>query len=416
LFRSLLLDITPLRQSREYRLLFTGQVISLIGRQLTIVATSIQVFALTDSTFAVGLLGFSQFPPTVLGSFLGGTLADAYDRRKILIISQVFLALTSTGLALNAMAERPAVWVIFALVMVNAFGSAVDSPARSASVPRLVATDILPAAFALNVLMWQSSAAVGPSIAGFVIARFDVAVAYWADTVTFAAALVTLALMKPLLPAGGGTRPGFRSIGEGIRFLRGSKPLQGIFIIDITAMVFGMPRALFPEWGTQILGGDETTVGFLFAGPAAGALLAGLFSGPFSRVRQSGKATVWAVVVWGLSIAVFGVSGSLILALVALAVAGGADAMSAVFRHTILQVTTPDRLRGRLTAVQIAVVAGGPRVGDAEAGIVATAFTPRIAAWTGGLAAALGALVVARLNPQFTRWRIPDEVDLETGS
>ena len=389
-------------------------MISLIGRQLTIVASSIQVFALTGETFAVGLLGLAQFPATVIGSFLGGTLADAFDRRRILILSQIFLALTTAGLALNAASERPVVWIIFALVMVNAFGSAVDSPARSASVPKLVSVPILPAAFALNVLMWQISAALGPALGGWVIAQGSIAAAYWADTVTFASALVTLALMKPLLPAGGGTRPGFRSIGEGLQFLRGSKPLQGIFVIDITAMVFGMPRALFPEWGTELLGGDEATVGLLFAAPAAGALVAGLFSGPFSRVKSSGRATVVAVVIWGLAIAAFGFTASLTLALITLGIAGGADAMSAVFRHTILQVTTPDRLRGRLTAVQIAVVAGGPRVGDAEAGIVATAFGPRVAAWTGGLAAAFSALVVARLLPEFSRWTIPDDVDMET--
>lgn len=246
------------------------------------------------------------------------------------------------------------------------------------------------------------------------IARAGLAAAYWIDTITFGAALATLLVMGPLLPAGGGTRPGLRSIGEGLRFLRTSKPLQGIFIIDITAMVFGMPRALFPEWGTSVLGGDETTVGLLFAAPAAGALLAGLFSGRVSAVRASGRATVVAVIAWGISIAAFGVSTTLVLAIITLAIAGAADALSAVFRQTILQVTTPDRLRGRLSAVQLAVVAGGPRVGDAEAGTVAAVFSPQVAAWSGGLAAALGALVVARAFPSFARWRIPDSVDLDT--
>lgn len=377
-------------------------------------ATSIQIFALTGETFAVGMLGLSQFPALFVGSFIGGTLADAYDRRRILIVAQILMAATTVGLALNAMRESPAVWLVFVLVMANAVMSAIDSPARSSSVPRIVSVLRLPAAFALQVLMYQLAAAVGPALGGVVIARAGLAAAYWIDTITFGAALATLLVMGPLLPAGGGTRPGLRSIGEGLRFLRTSKPLQGIFIIDITAMVFGMPRALFPEWGTSVLGGDETTVGLLFAAPAAGALLAGLFSGRVSAVRASGRATVVAVIAWGISIAAFGVSTTLVLAIITLAIAGAADALSAVFRQTILQVTTPDRLRGRLSAVQLAVVAGGPRVGDAEAGTVAAVFSPQVAAWSGGLAAALGALVVARAFPSFAKWRIPDSVDLDT--
>ncbi len=409
----MLVDITPLRESREYRLLFFGQVISQLGRHLTIVASSIQIFDLTGQSFAVGLLGLAQFPALFVGSFLGGTLADAFDRRKILIISQIFMAATTTGLALNAAVAGPAIWLVYALTMANAFGSAIDSPARSASVPKIVSIARLPAAFALQVLMFQTAAAVGPALGGLAIARSGLAAAYWADTITFGAALLSLLLMQPLLPAGGGTRPGFKSIREGLAFLRSSKPLQGIFIIDITAMVFGMPRALFPEWGVEILGGDEATVGLLFAAPAAGALLAGLFSGRVSRLQASGRATVIAVIVWGLAVAAFGITTTLTLGLAALAVAGAADALSAVFRQTILQVTTPDRLRGRLSAVQIAVVAGGPRIGDAEAGTVATLFSPRVAAWSGGLAAAIGALVVARLFPEFSRWRIPDDVDTD---
>lgn len=391
--------------------MFAGQVVSRVGRELTIVASSIQIFALTDSTFAVGMLGLAQFPALFIGSFLGGTLADAIDRRTILIVTQIFMAASTAGLALNAMAASPAVWMVFAFTMLNAFGSAVDSPARTASVPKIVSGPRLPSAFALQVLMYQLAAAVGPAIGGLVIAKAALSAAYWIDTATFAVALVTLVAMRPLLPEGGGTRPGFRSIGEGLRFLKSSQPLQGIFVIDLTAMVFGMPRALFPEWGVSILGGDESTVGYLFAAPAIGALLAGAFSGRITRVQSSGRGTVVAVIGWGLSIALFGFSTTLALALVALGLAGGFDAVSAIFRQTILQLSTPDRLRGRLSAVQIAVVAGGPRIGDAEAGTVATVFSPQVAAWSGGLAAAIGALVVAKLLPAFSQWRIPSNID-----
>lgn len=387
---------------------------SLVGRQLTIVASSIQIFDITGETLAVGLLGLAQFPAVFFGSFLGGTLADAFDRRRILIVSQVFMALTTVGLAINASTNTPAAGVVFALMMLNAFFSSIDSPARSASVPKIVPVAILPAAFALQVVMWEVAATIGPALGGVIIARADVAVAYWADTVTFAAALVTLFLMKPLFPAGGGTRPGIRSIGEGLTYLRDSKPLQGIFVIDIAAMVLASPRALFPEWGVEILGGDEATVGLLFAAPAAGAFVAGMLSGRFSRLRSSGKATVIAVIIWGVSVAGFGFSTTLLAGLITLGVAGAADAMSAVFRHTILQFSTPDRLRGRLSAVQIAVVAGGPRIGDARAGAVASATTPQISAWSGGLTAIIGALLVARAVPGFSRWQIPEEADMNT--
>jgi MFS family permease len=416
MLRSLLVDISPLQQHREYRLLFSGQVISLLGRHLTIVASSIQVFELTGETFAVGLLGVAQFPPLLIGAVLGGTMADAFDRRRILIISQILMALTTVGLAINAMSDSPAVWIVFALVMVNALVSAIDSPARSASIPNLVRAALLPAAFAIQVLTWQIAGAAGPALGGVIIARSGVAAAYWGDAITFAAALITLAFMAPLPPAGGGTRPGFRSIAEGARFIRGSRALQGIFLLDSTAMVVGMPRALFPEWGVELLGGDEATVGLLFAAPAVGAMIGGFFSGRLSKIRSSGKATVVAVVIWGLAIAAFGFSTSLVLALVTLAIAGGADALSAVFRQTILQVTAPDRLRGRVSAVQIAVVAGGPRVGDAEAGTVAALTTPRIAAWSGGLLAAAGALVIARLLPTFRKWHLDDHaLELDVG-
>ncbi|MFQ5554304.1 MAG: MFS transporter [Acidimicrobiia bacterium] len=406
--RRFFVDITPLRSSRQYRLLFSGQIVSLIGRQLTVVAAPIQVFQLTGSTLAVGLLGLAQFPALLLGSILGGTLSDAMDRRRLLVVTQVLLGATTVGLALNASLSAPSTTAVYALTAANALLSGIDAPARTASVPRLVPTSLLPAAYALQVLMFQSATAVGPAIAGVVIAQVSIAAAFWVDTATFAVALLTLLLMKPLAAPEDGARPGFRSIVEGIRFLRTKQELKGVFVIDINAMVFGMPRALFPEIGIEVLGGGAATVGLLFAAPGIGATVAALTSGWVARIRRAGIATTVAVVVWGLGVAAFGVTSSVALAVVFLALAGAGDAVSAVFRQTILQVTTPDRLRGRLSAVQIAVVAGGPRIGDAEAGVVAAGFGPRIAAWSGGLASALGAIVVARVLPRFRTWTVPN--------
>jgi predicted MFS family arabinose efflux permease len=355
------------------------------------------------------MLGLVQFPALLLGSLLGGTLADAVDRRRLLLVTQLLLAATTAGLAINAAGETARVWPLFVFTALNAFFAGIDSPARHATVPRLVGLRLLPAALALNVLLFQTAGAIGPAIGGVVIAQLSFAWAFWIDTATFGAALVAMLLMAPVPPADGGTRPGVRSLLEGLSFLRVKPAIKGAFLIDINAMVFGMPRALFPELGLSVFGGDATTVGFLYAAPGAGAMVAAFTSGWVGRIRRAGVATTIAVVAWGLAITLFGFTASVPLALLFLGFGGAADAVSAVFRSTILQLTTPDRLRGRLSAVQTAVVAGGPRLGDAEAGVVAAGFGPQVAAWSGGLASALGALAIAYWLPAFRRWVPPDQ-------
>ena len=381
---------------------------SAIGRQITVVAAPVQLFFLTDSTLAVGMLGLVQFPALLLGSLLGGTLADAVDRRRLLMGTQVFLATTTAGLAVNAGLDTSRVWPIFLFTALNAFFAGIDSPARQSIIPRLVTARLLPAALALNVLFFQTAHAVGPAIGGIVIARLSFAWAFWIDTATFGAALLAMVFMVPVPPPEGGTRPGFRSLLEGLSFLRKKPAIKGAFLIDINAMVFGMPRALFPELGLSVFGGDAAIVGFLYAAPGVGAMVASFTSGWVGRIRRAGVAATTAVVAWGLAIAGFGFTTSVPLALLFLGFGGAADAVSAVFRSTILQLTTPDRLRGRLSAVQTAVVAGGPRLGDAEAGVVATGFGPQVAAWSGGLASAFGALAIVHWIPAFRRWVPPE--------
>jgi MFS family permease len=400
----LFVDITPLRRSRDFRYLFYGQTISRLGRQLTVVAAPVQVFDLTGSTLTVGLLGLAQFPALFLGSAIGGVLSDSRDRRTVLMWAQVLSAVTTAGLAVNASAAHPSTLLVFVLTAASALVSGIDSPARSSSIPRLVAPQLLAPAFALQVLLFQTAGAVGPAVAGILISQVSLAAAYWVDTVTFGVALVTVFLMAPIPPLPGERQSAARSLGEGIRFIRSKQEIQGVFLIDINAMIFGMPRALFPEMGLEVFGGSAATVGYLFAAPGVGAMLAGLTSGWVGRIPKPGRATTIAVVVWGLGVAGFGLTSNLWLAVSLLALAGAGDAISAVFRQTILQLSTPDRLRGRLSAVQIAVVAGGPRIGDAEAGVVAAGFGPRVAAWTGGVAAAAGAIVIARYLPRFREW------------
>lgn len=410
----LLVDVEPLRVSRQYRLLWSGQVVSNIGTQLTAVAVPLQAYDLTGSSLVVGLLGLAQLGPLLVFSLLGGSIADAFDRRRVLLVTQVLLAVTSAGLALNALHGHSKLWLLFLLSALAAGVSGIDMPTRSAVVPGLVPARQLPAALALQQIMWQVALVAGPALAGLIIARASISAAYWADVGTFVVATVAVLAMRPLRPAADHARVGLRSVAEGFRFLRGRRALQGTFVIDVNAMVFGMPRAVFPELAAKVFGGGATTVGFLYAAPGVGALLGALGSGWVGRVRRQGLAVLIAVGVWGACIAGFGVMPVLWAALLLLAVAGAADVVSAVFRNSILQLSVPDRLRGRLSAVHIAVVTGGPRLGDAESGTVAAVLGPRASVVSGGLACMAGVAVIARLLPELARW-LPEEVAEDHG-
>jgi MFS family permease len=405
--RHVFIDVRPLRSSRQFRLLWSGQLVSFVGTQLSVVAVPIQVYKLTGSSLAVGLLGIVQVGPLLVCALFGGALADAFDRRRVLLAAQVCLAATSVGLALNAWAHRPALWLLYGLSAAAAGLAGIDSPTRAAAIPSMVKPAELPAALALNQMLMQAGLVVGPALGGIVIAKVDIAAAYWIDVATFGVSLAAVLAMRPMVPEGGGTKAGVKSIAEGLRYLKGRQALQGTFVIDINAMVFGMPRALFPELGTRVFGGGAATVGLLYAAPGAGALLGALGSGWVGRIQRQGYAVLVAVALWGAAIAGFGFSPWLWLGLALLAVAGAADVISAVFRNTILQLSVPDRLRGRLSAVHIAVVAGGPRLGDTESGAVSALIGARASVVSGGLACLAGVGVIARLMPALARWRPP---------
>lgn len=409
-----LVDVSPLKQSRQFRLLFSGQLPSWIGSQLTVVAVAIQVYALTHSSFAVGMVSLAQLPPTLLGALVGGAVVDSRDRRRLMMFAQVAQGLMSVGLAVNAMLPHPALWPLYVLTAMAAGLSGIDRPARAAVVPNTVDKERLPAAMALWQIQMQLGIVVGPAVAGLLIAAFHshLAPVFWIDVASFGVAFFSVFLMQPLPPEGGGTKATLGSVAEGLRFLKGRQVLQGTFLIDINAMVFGMPRALFPALGTTVFRGGPQTVGLLFAAPGAGALVGAATTGWVGSVRKHGRAVIIAVIAWGAAIAGFGITTWLPLALFLLAVAGAADVVSAVFRNTMLQSTTPDSLRGRLSGVHIGVVTGGPRLGDAEAGAVAAVTSPRISVVSGGLACMVGALVVARLLPRFTRYTADDATEV----
>lgn len=402
----LLLDVSPLRESRAFRLLYAGEAVSFFGSQLTAAAARFQVYELTHSTLQVGLLSLAQLPFLFVGSMFGGPLADAHDRRRLLLVVNVAMLACSAGLVANAALERPQVWLLYLLTSCTAGFSGIESPTRNACIPNLVRPEKLPAAAALHQMIFQFGLAFGPMVAGLVIGLARFGAVYGLDVVSFVAAIGLVALLPAQHPAGGGTKASLSSLVEGWRFLRTERAVQGTFVVDVNAMVFGMPRAVFPEMARRTFGGGAATFGLLDGAPGIGALVGAVTSGWVSRVERQGRAVFVAVALWGAAIVCFGFSPWLWLALVMLALAGWADMISAVFRNTILHLSVPDRLRGRLSAIHIAVVTGGPRLGDLEAGGVARLADVRVAAWSGGLACLAGCAVIARAFPALARWRI----------
>ena len=400
-----MVDITPLREVPGYRWLFAGMFFAQAGRQLTVVAVPWQVFELTGSTLAVGLLGLAQLVPLLVVSLVGGALADAVDRRRLLVVSQVVLGLTASGLLWNSLVESPAIWPLFVLSAINAGVSAIDSPARHAILPGLVGRALLPSAMALNQTLGNIASAAVPALAGLLIATVGLPFNYGIEILVFVVGTALIYRVPNLPTEGGGRKFGLSSILEGLRYLRGRKVIQSTLLIDLNAMVFGMPTALFPAIGTEVLGGDAFTVGLLYAAPGVGALAGALTSGWVGKVRRQGRAIVIAVIGWGLAVAVFGMTNSIAVALTMLALAGAGDVVSAIFRGTIIQLSAPDELRGRLSSMHMAVVAGGPRLGDLEAGVVAAVTSVRFSVVSGGLACVLGALAIARWAPQFSNYR-----------
>ncbi|HLF61575.1 MAG TPA: MFS transporter [Acidimicrobiia bacterium] len=413
--RLAVVDTTPLRQVPGYRWLFLGMFLAQAGRQLTVVAVPFQVYQLTGSTLAVGLLGLAQLVPLLAVALVGGALADAVNRRRLLILTQLVLAGTAAGLLWNSIADQPLIWPLFVLSAVNAGVSAIDSPTRASIVPGLVGRSLLPSAMALNQTLVNVARAVFPALGGLLIATVGLAFSYGIEVVAFIAAALVIRRIPDQPPVGGGRKFELSSITEGLRYLKGRRLLQATFLIDLNAMVFGMPTALFPAMGTTVFGGDAFTVGLLFAAPGAGALLAALTSGWVSVVRRQGYAVMVAVIIWGIAIAIFGLTEFLGLALALLAIAGAADVVSAIFRGTIVQLAAPDELRGRLSSIHMAVVAGGPRLGDLEAGVVAALTSIRFSVVSGGLACIGGALLLGRWAPQFVGYRYePHSYDTPT--
>jgi MFS family permease len=397
--------------------MWIGNGVSFFGFQFTSVAVPVQMYAITNSSAWVGLLGIAGLVPLLIFGLWGGAAADVVDRRRLLLASSTLAWLSTVGFLMQALAGVHSGALLLALTAVQSAGFAVSSPARQAIIPRIVPTHLVPAANTLGYTTTTAGGVLGPLAAGLIFAAYStgtgVIVAYAADVVLFTVTFWATYRLPPIPPeihSDGAERPsaGLRGIVDGLRFLVTKPVLLLSFAVDIIAMVFAMPRALFPEVAQNRFGGGAA-VGWLFSAIALGSVVGGLTSGWIGRVQRQGVALVAAVVAWGVAVGLAGLAPSLWLMVLLLAVGGAADLVSAVYRQSILQTYAPDRMRGRLQGVFTVVVAGGPRLGDLRAGATAD-FTGATASWAGGgfLAAGL-AVVLATAFPALLRYRPPKE-------
>lgn len=427
--RGLLADTTPLR-TPAFRRLWIAAIVTVVGAQLTVVAVPTQLYQMTGSSAWVGLTGLFGLVPLIVFGLWGGAIADAVDRRGLLVVTGAGIAVTSLLLGLAAITGLGGPWEVLCIYAVQTAFLAINQPTRAAVLPRILPNDELPAANTLLFTVTQLGAIAGPLIAGVALTFTSVGTLYLVDTVCLVAS-IWAAFMLPRLPVGdgpGGVRAavravrrsaGFADVLAGFRYIATSQVLLVSFLVDIVAMAVGMPRAVFPEAAEKVFGdppGGGPALGALFASIAIGATLGGLFSGRLHGIRRQGVAVTVAVCVWGLGVALSGLTSVLWLAVTLLAVAGAADLVSAVFRQTMLQVVATDHMRGRMQGVFTVVVAGGPRLGDLWHGPAADALGTGAATVIGGVGVIVLTVVVVAIFPVFWRYRAPLRGDSPAGS
>ncbi len=396
------IDISPLRISRDYRLLFFGQLISAFGTAMTFVVVPVQVYQLTGSTLLVGLLSASEFVLILLMAFVGGAYADFIDKRKMLRLTEVGQTLVTVLLVFNATLLRPQVWLLFVCASLHAGLAALQRPSFESMLQKIVPLELMASVSALNSIRWNMTTIIGPSIAGIIVARYGASFAYSLDLVTFSASLTAVFLIRAVpAPTQIEERPNLKSVVEGLQYAWRRKEILGTYLIDMNAMFFGMPTALFPAMAANFGAG---TVGFFYAAPSVGALVATLTSGWAKKVNRHGLFVAVAAALWGVAMIFFGLAQNLYLALFFLALAGGFDMISAVFRMTIWSQTIPHYLRGRLAGLEMISYTSGPKLGDAEAGIVATLFSVRTSIVSGGILCVVGTAIISLLIPEFIRY------------
>jgi MFS family permease len=398
-------DVQPLRDSRDFRLLTAGALITGLGTQATLVALPYQVFVITGSAFLTGLIGLAELGPLIVASLFGGALADRFDRRRMLLLCQLALVAIAAALAAAAATGPPPIWILFALAAAMAGASAVERVVRAAIVPKTVPAEDLPAAISLTYGLYQLTQVAGPGLGGVLIAVFGLTTPYSVDAVSCLGMAAAAAMMSPQPPlAVSAHEPVLRSIRSGLAYLRKLPAVTAGFVMDLCAMTFGMPRALFPVLALTVYHAGAAGTGLLYAAVAAGSTVAALTTGWMSHARHLGRIVLVAVACWGIFIAAAGLVDTIWPAAALFALAGAADSVSAVCRSTMMQVLTPDRMRGRISSVFSLVVAGGPRLGDVESGTVATITTPAFSVVSGGLVCLASVGVVALAFPQLAAY------------
>ncbi len=403
-------DFDPARDSPAFRRLLVGGLLSSLGGSMTAFAVVLQIWDLSRSSLDVGLLGLTFVPVLIVG-LLGGTIADAVDRRKLALATSVALMAISAGFAVQAYAQFGQLWLLYLLAMVQAVLQAISAPARRTFVPRLVRPDQITAAIALNTLTGRITMLVGPALAGVITGAFGLRMCYAVDAVSFVAALYATArlpAMRPQSPSAHGSPAGrsrLRATAEGLRFIRRRPVLVAAFLIDLDAMLLGLPVAIFPALNAAHFGGRPQTLGLLNAAIGVGGLLSAAMSGPTWRAARPGRGMLAGTTIWGAAIACFGLTRSLPLALVLLAVAGAADTLTVTLRGSMVQTLTPDEFRGRVSSVEYIIGTGGGPLGNVETGTVAALTTPAFSAVSGGIGCVAVAIGIALLFPALTRYR-----------
>ena len=416
------IDLRPFRVSPAFARMWVGSTLAGIGGQLTLVAIMLHMYDLTQSTFAVSMVAVAGLVPMILAGIYGGMLADAFDRRRVALIAATITFASTLLLAILAWGQLETVWWLYALSVVNSAANSIVSAARQSIVPRLVPRDLLPAASALGGITMGITVMGGPALAGVLVAVSGYAWTYTVDVVLMMSLFLGLWTLPSVTPEGEVVRPGLESLRDGWRFLKGAANIRLQFLLDIIAMTFGHPIALFPAIGALLLGGGPITTGILTASVAAGAFLSSLFSGPTGRVRRQGIGIQRAIIAYGAAMVAFGLvlgaaalgwfapavvddaSPNIVLitaAVLALTAAGAADNISSIFRNTMVLAAVPDAIRGRLQGVFIVVVTGGPRLGALYAGVLATATALWVPPLLGGVAIMGLVAMLVRLHPRF---------------
>ena len=398
----LLVDWSPLKQNRNFRLLVIGQLFSLLGSNVTMVAVPYQVYRETGSSLWVGLASLIQLPFLIAGSLWGGAFGDRYDRRQLLVVGSIIAALASAGLALNAALVHRDLALLLALAALAAAASGFSGPVRQAAMPTMLRPDQLVSAYSLYQIVVNISIVAGPSLAGILLGSVSLSSCYLVDAITFLILVGVTLFMSPLSsPRTDDAKALLSAIAEGFGYVRRHAVAQSVYLADLNANVFALPRALFPAMALTVYHGGPRTLGLLYAAPGIGALILATFAGWINHVQRRGRTVLLVIVVWGVAMSAFGIVHLLWFGVIALAIAGGMDMVSAVLRSTILQLAITDEFRSRISSIQMAVVTGGPRLGDAESGVVAGFTSTEFSIVSGGIACIVGVGLLAWRRRSF---------------